>query len=169
MVLVLVFAPMPAGAVELSGGASVGGLQIGSVPRLAMSPHVDLLWRLESGLLFAVHDVFSILPPSNTTGLGVYNQTSATLGYASENSAISAGPSLSSYSMVACGATRCGRVAGVAPGGHVQASLYFTGTVGVSVSATVDWVGGSSLVLPGGVAAMVVAGPVFRWNSKRVQ
>jgi hypothetical protein len=38
--------------------------------------------------------------------------------------------------------------------------------MGVSVRANIDWVGGRSLVLPGGVAAMVTAGPVLRWISK---
>ena len=98
---------------------------------------------------------------------GVYNHTSAALGYAWVNGSFDVGPSFSIYSMTACGATLCGTVTGVAPGGHVQASLYFNGPLGVSLTAHVDWVGGSSLVLPGGVAAMVVAGPVFRWSSKR--
>jgi hypothetical protein len=30
----------------------------------------------------------------------------------------------------------------------------------------VDWVGGNSLVLPGDVAEMVVAGPVIRWSDQ---
>lgn len=51
-------------------------------------------------------------------------------------------------------------------GGQAQASLYFTGPLGAAVSVNVDWVGGSSLILPGGVAAMIVAGPVLRWGLK---
>jgi hypothetical protein len=38
--------------------------------------------------------------------------------------------------------------------------------LGVSVSANVDWIGGRSRVLPGGLAAMIVAGPVLRWSAK---
>ncbi len=37
--LVLVVAPIPAEAVELSAGVSLGGIQAGIVPRLAVSPH----------------------------------------------------------------------------------------------------------------------------------
>jgi hypothetical protein len=102
----------------------------------------------------------------NGSGIGVYNHTTITIGYAWENVNFSAGPSLAIYSMASCGRFFCGRVAGLAPGANARADLFFTGPLGVSLSANVDWVSGSSLVLPGGVAAMVVAGPVFRWNSK---
>lgn len=70
------------------------------------------------------------------------------------------------YYMHACGVTLCGPVAGAAPGGHAQTDVYLTGPLGVSVSANVDWVGGRSLVLPGGMAVMVAAGPTLRWNTK---
>ena len=116
--------------------------------------------------MLAAHDSFSILPATNNDGAGIYNQTSVTLGYASENANFSVGPSLSIYSMPACGIDLCGRVVGLAPGGHAQVSVYLVGPLGVSVSATVDWVGGNSLVLPGGVAAMVVAGPAIRWSAE---
>ena len=166
VVLVLVVVPKAAAALEISSGVSLGGIQIGTVPRLAVSPNASLSWHMESGFMFAVHDVFNIVPPIKTSGLGVYNHTAVAIGYAWENGNLSAGLALSIYSVLACGATLCGRVVGVAPGGHAQASLYFAEPLGVSVSADVDWVGGRSLVLPGGVAAMVVAGPVIRWSSK---
>ncbi len=164
--LVLVVAPMPVEAFELSAGVSLGGIQAGIVPRLAVSPHASLAWRREGGFLIAAHELISILPPINRAGAGVDNQTSVAVGYVSEKGDFSVGPSLSIYSMPACSITLCGRVAGLAPGGHGQANVYFAGPWGVSVSANVGWVGGRSLVLPGGVAAMVVAGPVFRWNAK---
>lgn len=167
--LLLMVVPMPAVAYELSGGVSMGGILAGAVPRLAVSPHAGLSWRMESGFLFAVHDLFSILPAINKDGAGVYNQTAAAIGYAWENGNLSVGPSLSIYSMPACGVDLCGRVAGLSPGGHAQANVYFAGPWGVSVSANLDWIGGKSLVLPGGVAAMVVAGPVFRWTSKGIR
>jgi hypothetical protein len=114
-----------------------------------------------------VHDLFSILAPINKAGMGVYNKTSVDIGYASEKVNVSVGPSLSIYFMPVCSLTYlCGRVVGVAPGGHAQADVYVAGPLGVSVSASVDWIGGSSAVLPGGVAAMVVAGPVLRWRAK---
>ncbi|MEP7122996.1 MAG: hypothetical protein ABJE95_18860 [Byssovorax sp.] len=166
VMVVLVIVPMPASAVELSSGVSLGAIQIGTVPRLAVSPNLGLMWRMDGGFIFTVHDLFNILPPRNRTGVGVYNHTSTAIGYAWQDGDLSAGPSLSIYSMVACGAKLCGRVAGLAPGGHAQVNVFFYGALGVSASVDVDWVGGRSLVLPGGVAAMVVAGPVIRWNSK---
>jgi hypothetical protein len=162
----LVVFSTPVLALELSNGVSLGGVQIGTAPRLAVSPTMSVLWRIDGGLIFALHDLFNILPPINKSGIGVYNHTSAALGYAWENGLLDIGPSFSIYSTPACGAKLCGRVAGLSPGGQVQASLYFTGPLGASVSVNVDWVGGNSRILPGGVAAMVVAGPVFRWNVK---
>lgn len=167
--LVLVAVPMPAGAVEFSGGMSLGGFQAGAVPSLAVGPHMGISWRIKRDLLFEVHDLCGILPVSND-GVGVYNTTSITIGYVWGNASFSAGPSLSMYFISACtpyaGKTLCGRVAGLAPGGHAQAEVYFAGPLGMSVSGHVDWVGGSSLVLPGGLAVMVVAGPVLRWRAK---
>ena len=131
-----------------------------------MSPHVGVSWRIGRNFLFAVHDLCSILPPMSHLGIGFYNKTSAAIGYTSGKANFSAGPSLSTYYMPACGPTLCGRVVGVAPGGHAQTDVYVSGPLGVSVSANVDWVGGRSLVLPGGPAIMVVAGPVLRWSAK---
>jgi hypothetical protein len=164
--LMLVLLPVPARAFELSGGVSLGGLLAGTVPYFPVSPHAGLAWRIQSGVLFTVHDLCSILPPINKAGTGAYNQTSVAIGYTWEKGNFSAGPSLSLYSMPACGVTLCGRIAGVAPGAHAQTNVYVAGPLGVSVSANVDWVGGRSLVLPGGVAAMVVAGPVLRWSAQ---
>ncbi len=166
MLFALVILPMPARALELSSGVSLGGVQAGTVPRLAVSPNMGILWRMNDGLTLAIHDLLNILPPINRSGFGVYNHTSAAFGYAWANGYIDVGPSFSIYSMIACGTKLCGRVTGLSPGGQVQASLYFTGPLGASVSVNVDWVGGSSLILPGGVAAMIVAGPVLRWGIK---
>jgi hypothetical protein len=165
-VLVLVVAPTRAEAFELSGGVSLGGFQAGIVPHLAVGPRAGISWRIERGFLFAVHDLCSILPPIQKHGAGVYNQTSVAIGVAWKDGNFSVGPSIAIYSMPACGVTFCGSVAGVAAGGHAQTNVYVAGPLGVSVNAEVDWIGGSSLVLPGGVAAMVVAGPVLRWSGK---
>lgn len=167
--VVFVIVPKPARALELNGGVSLGGFLVGTVPRLAVSPYAGLSWRRESGLLFAVHDLFSVLSPNNQGGIGIYNQTTIAIGYASKDVNFSAGPSFSFYSMTACGAALCGMVTGLAPGGQAQANAFFSGRLGVSVSGYMSWVGGSSLVLPGGVAAMVVAGPVIRWDLRQVQ
>ena len=79
--LVLVAVPMPAGAVEVTGGLSVGVFQAGTIPRVAVTPHAGISWRKESGFLFAVNDLFNILTPINKAGIGVYNKTSITIGY----------------------------------------------------------------------------------------
>lgn len=162
----LLLVPAPAGAFELSGGVSLGGVMAGTKPRFAVSPHAGIAWPMETGLLVAVSDVCSIMPATNGRGPGVHNQTSVAVGYASDKARFSAGPSVSFYSMLACGSTICGRVVGVSPGVHFQASMYFVGQLGLSVSAALEWMGGSSGVLPDGVAATVVAGPVVRWSTK---
>lgn len=154
-------------AFELSGGVSVGGMLIGTVPHLAVSPHASASWRRDNGFMFAAHEMCSILIPAHgEAGPGVYNQTSAAIGYAWERQSFSVGPSLSFYSMSACGATLCGRVVGLSLGGRAQVNVYFAGPFGIAVSGSLEWVGGRSLVLPGGPAATIVAGPVLRWKSE---
>lgn len=159
----LLVATRPARAFDVSAGVSLGAIMAGAVPRLSLSPHAGLSWRTESGFLFDAHNATSLLPMSR---VGIYNQTSAALGYASERATFSAGPSLAIYSMTACGKVLCGRVVGLAPGGHAAASFYFAGPFGVAINAHAAWIGGSSYVVPGGVAVLVVAGPVFRWRSE---
>lgn len=161
----LVVAPNAAQAFEISGGVNVGGILTGTDPRLAVSPHAGVTWQFGSVAL-SVRDHLSLLPAVNKLGVGVYNQTSLDVGYAWEAGDLSLGPSLSIYSMPACSAVLCGRVVGVGPGGHAQMDVYLAGPVGVSVSANLDWIGGASLVLSDSVAAMVVAGPIFRWGPK---
>ncbi|WP_437947661.1 hypothetical protein WME98_44150 [Sorangium sp. So ce296] len=157
----LVVAPESAKAFELSGGVSVGGIQIGTGPRLALSPFVGLLWRQEKELLLEVHNMFSVVPGAR---VGACDRTAFTLVYAWRTGKVSLGPSLSIYSMPVCGATICNRVVGVAPGGHAQADWYFSEPLGASLSANADWAGGNSRVLHGNLAAMVTVGPVWRFG-----
>ena len=159
-------APHPAHALEMSGGLSLGGFQAGTVPRLAISPHAGISWNRASNFLITINDTLSILPPTEHVGTGVYNDTSVTIGFASERASFNAGPSFALYYMTACGLALCGPVAGLAAGGHAQTDVYFAESVGVSVSANVNWIGGRSLVLSGGLAVMVLAGPVLRWRTK---
>jgi hypothetical protein len=159
-------APAPAAAFELSGGVSLGGVLAGTKSRFAASPHAGISWRMGSGWLFAIHEMFSILPAINQHGVGVHNQTSASLGYAFEKGQLSLGPSLSFYSIPACNSAVCARVAGFSPGVYAQANAYFAERLGVSVSGNVDWIAGSGGALLGGVVAMVVAGPILRWSTK---
>lgn len=164
---VLLAAAKPADAFEVSGGVGLGGILAGSKPRFAVTPHAGVTWRMESGFLVTAHEMLSILPATDEHGVGVYNRTSVLVGYAAKGLIFSAGPSLSIYSMIACNAASlCGRVVGLSPGAYAHADVYFAGPLGVSVSAGVDWIGGKSLVLPGDVVAMVIAGPVLRWTRR---
>lgn len=155
----LVVIPATANALEPSFGVSIGGIQVGTDPALAVSPFASLLWRTESGFLLEAHNMFSILPASS---VGIHDRTSVTLGYAWQTGNVSLGPSLSFYSMLACDTRACRRVGGAAPGGHAQTDWYFAGPLGVSLSANVAWYGGGSFVLRGNAAVMVTAGPILR-------
>ncbi|KYF63847.1 hypothetical protein BE11_07200 [Sorangium cellulosum] len=166
VVFPLVVVPAQGEASELSAGVSFGWVQAGTAQRLAMGPHAGMSWRIERDLLFKVHDQCSVVPPIQVGGAGVYNHTSVAIGYAWESGDVSAGPSAALYLMPACGSTLCGRIAGMAVGGHARINAYLAGPLGVSVSANVDWIGGSSLVLPGHASVIVVAGPVLRWSVK---
>ncbi len=166
LALALLGAPSRAEALELSGGVGLGGFLAGAVPHLAVSPHGAISWSTSSGFMFAAHEMASIILSTGKGGPGIDSHTAATIGYTSEARSISVGPSLSIYSMVACNAALCGRVAGVALGGHAQGNIYLYRWLGVSVNAGLDWISGRSRVLPGGVAAMVVAGPVVRWSTE---
>ncbi|WP_438041606.1 hypothetical protein [Sorangium sp. So ce128] len=157
-------APTSVHARELSAGVSVGGIQVGTESRLALSPFAKVLWRKNSEFRLEVHNMFSIVPGSR---VGLYDRTAVTLGYDTKTGNVSLGPSLSIYSMPVCGAVFCDRVMGVAPGGRAQSDWYFAGRLGVSVSANVDWAGGSSRILPGSVVTMVTAGPVWRFGGEK--
>lgn len=161
--LALFVAPAPAKAVELSGGVTVGGIQVGAGPRLAVSPFVGLLWRQERDFLLEVHNMFSVVPGAR---VGAYDRTAVALVYAWRTGKVSFGPSFSIYSMPVCGMTICNRVVGVAPGAHAQTDWYFSEPLGASVSANLDWAGGNSRVLHGHLVAMVTAGPVWRFGGE---
>lgn len=166
---VLVLVPAHAAAFDFSAGVGLGGILAGTQPHLAVSPHVGVSWPLGSVFRFAAHDMFSILAATNKDGVGVHNETSVALGVAWEKGSFNLGPSLSIFSMPACRHRLCGRVVGLAPGGHAQVNVFVAGPLGVSVSASVEWLEGRSLIFPGGVAAMVVAGPMIRWQDEVLQ
>lgn len=162
----LVTAPRGADAVEINGGVNVGGILAGMKPRLAVSPHVGIWWTTEGGFLLAAQETSSILPAMNDHGPGLYNQVSILVGYGWGDYKITLGPELSIYTMPACNLTICSRVNGISAGGHAQVDAYIAGAFGLSGSVNVDWIGGNSAVLPGGVVVMAVAGPIVRWGSK---
>ncbi|WP_231864841.1 hypothetical protein [Sorangium cellulosum] len=113
----LVAAPVPALALEFSGGVSVGGIQVGTEPELAVSPFIGWLWRRTSDFRIEVHNMLSIVPGA---GVGVYDRTAVTFGYTTKTGNISLGPSLAIYMMRVCGAVICDRVMGLAPGARAQ-------------------------------------------------
>jgi hypothetical protein len=153
---------------ELSGGVGAGGIMAGSKPRLAVTPHIAFLWRSQAGFLVAAQEMFSITPAVNQFGVGVFSQTSIDLGFAWSSGNVSLGPLVAGYSLLACNdqVNGCRRVTGVGPGAHLQAAFYFAGALGVSTWASVEWLGGSSAILPGGLAGTLFAGPVLRWRVK---
>lgn len=166
LALVIGVASTQVEASELSAGVSLGWIQAGTAPRLAVGPHAGISWHIKKNLLLKLHDLCSLVPPIQVGGAGVYNHTSVSLGYSWKDGDVGAGPSVAIYFMPACGNTLCGQVAGMAVGGHAQASAYVMGPLGISASANVDWIRGRSLVLPGHVSVAVVAGPAIRWSTK---
>ena len=44
-----------AAALDGSGGVGLGGTLAGAKPRLAVSPHVSISWRRDSGFLLSAH------------------------------------------------------------------------------------------------------------------
>ncbi|MFO0590277.1 MAG: hypothetical protein U0441_22225 [Polyangiaceae bacterium] len=161
-----VAAPTTADAFEVNGGVNVGGILTGMKPRLAVSPHLGIGWSTPSGFLLAAQETPSILPAMNDHGPGLYNQLSAVLGYGWGDYRIAGGPAFSVYSMPACNMTLCSRVVGISAGGHAQVDAYIAGAFGLSANVNVDWLGGNSAVLPGGVVLTASAGPIVRWGAK---
>lgn len=155
--------PATAFALDFSVGVSVGAVYVGTRAVPAITPHGRISMHVESGLLLAVLDRPSFLPATNRDGVGIYNHLIAAVGYAWGKGDIQVGPSFAAYYMPACRNKLCGIVAGAGIGADLQLNYFFIGPVGVSVSGNVDWLGGDSLILPGGLAAMAVAGPVVRW------
>lgn len=158
--------PTCASALDLIAGVSLGSVLAGVEPRVAVTPHVAIAWRADNGLILAARDMFSILPaPSRGgVGVGVYNHLSAEIGYGWEAGSFSLGPSVSVYSMPACNPVLCGRIVGLSAGGHAQLTIYVVGPLGLSGSATIEWMGGASSVVRNNLAATFVAGPVVRWS-----
>ncbi len=155
--------PAHADALEISFGASVGGIQVGTEPRLAVSPFFGVGWHTERGLLLAAQNMFSVVLGDR---VGVHDRTSAAIGYAWQTGDFSLGPSLSIYSMLVCGPVVCRRVEGAAPGVQAQVDWYFFGPLGGSLSGNVAWYGGASSVLRGDVAGMVTAGLILRLETR---
>jgi len=63
---------------------------------------------------------------------------------------VSAGLSLTEYSVPLCGIRRCGQVRGLAPGAGARLDLfgpYLSGTLGISVDCAGTWITGNERTL----------------------
>lgn len=110
--------------------------------------------------------ICSIMPAINDHGPGVYAQIAAVIGYGWKDGSFTVGPSLAGYDMPACNEQGCLRIWGISPGALAQLSVYLAGPLGLSASASVNWFDQNNAVLPGGVMATLVAGPVLRWGAQ---
>lgn len=156
--------PQSAAAFEGNGGVGIGGVLAGARPHLAVSPHASIGVRFESGLILSAEDTLGILLANNKDGLGVHDRLAALAGYTSGDWGVQIGPSVSFFSMPVCNAVAwCGRVSGISMGVHAQASYYFLGPLGLSLSGSGDWIAGGNLLLPSGFTGTVAIGPVVRW------
>lgn len=155
-------APGEARALEIAGTASFGAFQVGTTTRFAVAPGLALRLGSAEGVQLVLQDSLLLFPGPGPFGFN--NQFSAGVGYSWKDFDLDVAGSLSAYWMHACGNTLCGRVLGAAPGARARAAYFPFSWSGVAVTGDVGWYGGSSLVLPGGPAVTVVAGPVFRWK-----
>jgi hypothetical protein len=153
--------------VELSGATGLGALAVGVTPgRFAISPSASLSVRGDLGF-FVARDTVSFL---GATGgrFGIDNETTVGGGLFWELVDVSAGLSLTEYSLPICGSRLCGQVRGVAPGASVRADVfgpYLSGALGVSVDCAGTWITGSAVPVWSGVSVRCSAGPILRFTS----
>jgi hypothetical protein len=146
---------------DLDLGASVGGVLAGSAPRFAVSPYATLSWPLGGSFAFGVNEMASLLLAPNNHGPGFYNHLSGFAAITWKDGKILAGPSLTIFSMPACGPEWCANLSGFGAGGTLRLDL-FQKPVGLSLGGNVDAPLKSTDLLPAGPAVMFFAGGVFR-------
>lgn len=100
LIPLIVAAPHPARAIEVSGGVGVGAVVTSNLRRLAISPHVAVSWRMSDGFSIAIHERLNVTT-SKKSGAGLYNQLSGAIGYAWDQVSFSVGPAFSIYSLPA--------------------------------------------------------------------
>ncbi|MEO5731447.1 MAG: hypothetical protein ABI134_02240, partial [Byssovorax sp.] len=132
--------------VEISGTTGLGVLAVGVTPgRFTISPSASFSVRDERWFLVA-RDTVSLL---GATGgrFGITNETTLGGGLSWELVNVSAGLSLTEYSLALCGPQRCGQVRGLAPGAGVRLDIfgpYLSGALGVAVDCAATWITGSA-------------------------
>ncbi len=154
--------------VEISGTTGFGVLAAGVTSgRFAVSPGVSFSVRDERWF-FVARDTVSLL---GATGgrFGITNETTLGGGLFWELMNLSAGLSLTQYSLPLCGPQRCGQVYGLAPGASVRLDLfgpYLSGGLGIAVDCGALWITGIAAPVWSGVSVRCSAGPVFRFMSQ---
>ena len=153
--------------VEISGATGFGALVAGvTSDRFAISPSASVSVRGERWF-FVARDTVSFL---GATGgrFGINNETTFGGGLFWELVNVSAGLSLTEYSLPLCGTLLCGQVSGLAPGASVRLDLfgpYLSGALGVSVDCAGTWITGGAAVIWSGVSVRCSAGPILRFTS----
>ncbi len=130
-------------------------------PWFAVSPHVSFSVRGERWF-FVVRDTASFL---GATGgrFGINHETTLGGGLFWDLGNVSAGLSLTEYSLPLCGPQRCGQVRGLAPGASVRLDLfgpYLSGGLGIAVDCAGTRITGSAAPVWSGVAVRCSAGPI---------
>lgn len=166
--LLATLAAVPAfAAPTVTAGVGVSGIQVGTVPALAVTPHLGIGFAWD-GWTVAVRDSLSLVP-GGPHGLGVNNVVVLAGGYRWPSLTATVGLSLAQYALPACSPVLCAYVLGIAPGvdGAVDwFSPVLAGALGVRAGVSVGWYGGRSAVLPGGPVVMLTAGPVLRFGGR---
>ncbi len=144
-------------------GIGVSAFQAGVLPSLAITPHAGVS-VVRDGWTLGLRDSLMLMP-TTVGGVGVNNSLALSAGYAWPSITATLGATFSQYAMTACSPVLCGRVVGLAPGVDATVDWFshlLAGALGVRAAASVGWYGGASVVLPGGLAVMVTAGPIVR-------
>lgn len=152
---------------RIDTGIGVGTLQVGTGPgAFAISPHVGIDWR--SGVWSIGAHYTALLIPERS-GMGHTHQL--LLGGGGElfqtGARVMLGGSATAYRIVACGVEVCGPVLGIAVGAHARIDYSIKGPLGLSASGGVDWFGGRSAALPGGLAVTITVGPSVTFGERR--
>ena len=153
--------------IELSGATGAGILVAGVTSgRFALSPSASFSVRGEHWF-FLARDTLSFLGAAGGR-FGITNETTLGVGRFGELVNVSAGLSLTEYSLPLCGPHHCGLVRGLAPGASVRLDIfgpYLSGALGVAVDCAGTWITGSAAPVWSGVSVRCSAGPLLRFLS----
>ena len=156
-------------SIELSGATGFGVFAAGVTPgRFAISPSASLSVRGKRGF-FVARDTVSFL---GATGgrFGINNETTLGGGLFWEFVNLSAGLSLTEFSLPICGPRLCGQMHGISPGASARLDIftpYLSGGLGVSVDCAGAWITGLAYPVWSGVSVRCSAGPILRFTSHR--